>query len=70
MNKLQIIRQWQLAELLGVAKSTLYTWQDPHSPQFDKSFPKKIRLGHRSVGWLLKDVELWLQSKSQHNPNH
>lgn len=58
----QIIRLKELTEMLGLSKSTIYDKQDPKSPRFDSSFPQKVHLGARSVGYILKDIEEWLKS--------
>lgn len=71
MNEQQrVVRLPELAQYLAVSKSTIYSWTSPRSPQFDQSFPKKIRLGSRSVGWMLADVQFWLKSKQEINLNN
>lgn len=57
-----IIRLKELCKMLGLSKSTIYDKQDPKSPRFDSSFPQKVHLGARSVGYILEDVEAWLKS--------
>lgn len=58
----QIIRLKELCKMLGLSKSTIYDKQDPKSPRFDSSFPQKVHLGARSVGYILEDIEAWLKS--------
>lgn len=71
MGENQVLRIDQLTKLLGISKSTVYLWSCPQSPQFDPTFPKRIRLGRRSVGWMLKDVNAWLENKrNQNSVNH
>lgn len=62
----KIIRLNELTSLVGLSRSTIYDKQDPKSPRFDPTFPQKISLGARAVGWYQKEVEFWLDSmKSQ-----
>ena len=60
----KIIRLKQLVELLGVGRSTLYDWMNVHSPRYDPSFPRRIRLGKASVGWLLEEVVAWISQRA------
>ncbi|HDX8593526.1 TPA: AlpA family phage regulatory protein, partial [Aeromonas dhakensis] len=34
------------------------------------SFPKKISLGSRSVGWIFADVHAWLKNKQSNDLNN
>lgn len=71
MNEQQrVIRLPELVKFLSVSRSTIYSWTSSRSPQFDQSFPKKIRLGSRSVGWILADVHIWLKSKQNNDINN
>lgn len=68
-----IIRLKELCKMLGLSKSTIYDKQNPKSPRFDPSFPQKINLGARAVGWFFLEVEAWLNSmrnKSVLGGNH
>lgn len=68
MNEQQrVVRLPELTQFLSVSRSTIYSWTSPRSPQFDQTFPKKIRLGSRSVGWMLADIQSWLENKQAMN---
>ncbi len=56
----QVLRARQVAELLSIGKSTLYDWMNPRSPRYDPVFPKPVKLGMASVGWLAPEIEEWL----------
>jgi len=63
----QIIRLKELVAMTGLSRSTIYDKQNPKSPRFDPSFPQKISLGTRAVGWFQREVEAWLNSmKNKH----
>jgi len=59
----RILRIKQLSTIIGLARSTIYDRLNPNSPRHDPSFPKPIRLGMTSVGWLQTEVDQWIQSK-------
>ena len=58
-----VVRKPGLIELTGLSKSTLADIQNPRSPRFDRTFPAKVRLGARAVGWFFEDVLAWLKSR-------
>lgn len=59
----KILRQPELVQLTRLSRSTLADLQNPRSPRFDKTFPAKVRLGMRAVGWFFEDVVHWLNSR-------
>lgn len=59
-----ILRLPQLLQKIGICRSKVYSLLDASSRYYDKDFPKPIRLGLRSVGWNLAEVESWLQTQS------
>lgn len=62
-----VIRRRELAELLGISRSTTYLRENPSSPYFDPLFPKKIKLGgtSRAVGFLFADVLAYLEALTE-----
>jgi len=57
-----IIRLVSVIQLTGLSRSTIYDKQNPRSPRYDPTFPKKVTLGARAVGWYFGEVEAWLKS--------
>jgi prophage regulatory protein len=53
----RILRRRQVEAITGWARSTIY------QGIADGRFPRPIRLGGRSVGWLADEVEQWLQDR-------
>jgi len=54
------------AKKFAMSRTAFYDIQNPCSPRFDPTFPAvKIRLGARSVAWLLDPDELqtWFESR-------
>lgn len=59
-NDIKILRIKQLSEKLGIGCSTIYDWLNPGSPRYDPTFPKSVKLGLSSKGWLSNMVDDWL----------
>ena len=55
----KIYRVNKVLEKTGLPKSTLY------AKMKDGDFPRPIKLGKRAVGWKCKDVQNWLDAKSE-----
>ncbi|EJT0553125.1 AlpA family phage regulatory protein [Vibrio vulnificus] len=58
----RILRLKDIALLTGLSRSTIYDKQNPKSPRFDSTFPLKIQLGARAVGWREKEIIEWINS--------
>ena len=55
LEERRIVRREEVSKLTGIARATIY------KKVKDGSFPPPIRLGARSVGWRLSDIDDWLQ---------
>jgi prophage regulatory protein len=53
-EKLKINRLYQVTEITGLSRSTIYLRMK------NGEFPKPISLGGRAVGWLEGDIQAWL----------
>jgi len=63
----RIIRVKEFLTILGVSKSTFYTWQDKNSAYYKPNFPKKVSLGANSVGYFESDVNQYLNEIKKTN---
>ena len=54
-----ILRTANLQTYVGLSRTTI--WRLEKSGQF----PKRVRLGQNSVGWLKGDVDTWLESRKE-----
>ena len=54
MDNRRVLRLEEVCELVGLARSTIYAKMSAGA------FPHPIRLGTRSVGWRLSDIDAWL----------
>jgi len=59
----KVIRFRELVEMLGISKSSLFDKMNPQSPRYDESFPKRVHIGMKSVGWLEHEIEAWIKSR-------
>jgi prophage regulatory protein len=59
-----IVRGKDFRKNFGIPDSTRADWENPKSSRFDPTFPKKIKLGSRSVGYFYDEVIAWLSSRS------
>lgn len=59
----RLVRMREVQKKIGISRSTVYDWINPNSPRFDDSFPKPVRLGGNSVGWIDTELEDWLAEK-------
>ena len=56
----RIIRREEVTRLTGIARATLYKLIK------EGKFPAPLRLGERSVGWRLADIDTWLAAPERH----
>ncbi len=59
----RILREKSTLVVLGISHATLYDISNPASPRHDPSFPKRMRIGARSVGWFEHELIAWLESR-------
>ena len=58
---LAVLRLKQVMAKIGCSSaSSVYAKLDPGSSSFDPHFPKQIKLGASSVGWLEHELEDWI----------
>ncbi|MBV6325715.1 AlpA family transcriptional regulator [Duganella sp. HSC-15S17] len=62
-----ILRRKQVEARTGLSRSTIYDKMNPRSPRYDFTFPKQIRLGEHSVGWVESQIDAWLISRIRYS---
>jgi len=63
MQSKKIIRLPKVQQDTGQSRSSVYNKFNPKSPQYDPTFPKPIKLGARSIGWIESEVQDWIESR-------
>ncbi len=58
-----VLRRPQVSACTGLPTATLYDKLNPKSPRYDPTFPKQVKLGAKSVGWLQHEITAWLESR-------
>ena len=53
----KILRLPQVKEITGLSRSTIYLRMS------EGSFPKKIDLGARAIGWVSSEINQWIEEK-------
>ena len=53
-----ILRLKAVIRKTGLSRSSIYLYMK------DKAFPKPISLGQRSVGWIEKDINDWIETRT------
>ncbi|WP_250478876.1 MULTISPECIES: AlpA family phage regulatory protein [unclassified Caballeronia] len=61
----KILRLKGLKLKTGISGSSIYNKINPRNKYYDPSFPKPIRLGAGTVGWLEAEVDAWLEAQAQ-----
>lgn len=57
------IRAKDMLKETGIPNSTRADWEDPESPRFNSTFPKKHNFGKRTVYYLRAEVNAWMASR-------
>ncbi|WP_236201248.1 helix-turn-helix transcriptional regulator [Pseudomonas pseudonitroreducens] len=61
MGEYKILRIKQVSAVIGLSRSTIYDRMNPSSPRYDEKFPRPIRIGKSSVGWLESSLNEWIE---------
>ena len=61
--KSQVIRLGQVKAMTGLSRSTIYRFMSV------REFPKQIKLGPKSSGWLLDEGAAWIQNQINNRDN-
>lgn len=68
-GNLIVIRRNDVCKKLKISNSTLYNKLNRASSQYDPSFPKQVRLGASSVGWIESEIDDWVLSHRIESPS-
>lgn len=63
--KLTIIRIKAVMALINLSRSTIYDYLNTHSPRYDHTFPKPVKLGASAIGWVEHEVQAWINLRIQ-----
>ena len=54
MDKIRVLRLPEVCEITGLCRSSIYQMEA------ERRFPKRVKIGTRSVGWIESEVQTWL----------
>lgn len=57
----QILRLRDVCERLGVSKSTVYNWLDTQSQYYRANFPRPVRIGAASIGFVEQEIDAFIE---------
>jgi prophage regulatory protein len=57
---LTILRRKQVEARTGLSRSTIYEKMNRRSTRYDYMFPRPVRLGSDSVGWIEAEINAWI----------
>jgi prophage regulatory protein len=58
-----LISKKKLKEMVLYSYAHIDRLQDERSPYYDPSFPKKVKVGDNRIGFVLAEVEHYVQAK-------
>lgn len=61
----RVIRLRTCLDIIGLSRSTVFDISNPKSPRYDPTFPRRVRIGLRAVGWYEDEVYAWTASKQR-----
>ena len=61
----KILRMKTAAQRINSGVSTLYDWQNPNSPRYIPSFPKRIKIGHAASGILEEALDAYINERQK-----
>ncbi|MCD6615602.1 helix-turn-helix transcriptional regulator [Aeromonas veronii] len=59
----RVLRLKDVLYKLNIARSTQYDWMNERSPRYSPTFPKRVKIGQHSVGWLESEIDDWILSR-------
>lgn len=59
-----ILRLPELIKMLGISRSSVYLRLKKGTKYFEAGFPLPVRLGAKSVGWRLSEVQAYIEQLS------
>ena len=60
---IKVLRTPKAQQRLGISRAAIYEKQNPRSKYYDPTFPQRISLGGRTVGFIESEIEIWLVAR-------
>lgn len=62
---LRILKMREVLEITSLSRATHFAKLDKSSNSYDPGYPKPLKLGSRSVGYVEQEVIDWIQAKME-----
>ncbi|WP_410497709.1 helix-turn-helix transcriptional regulator [Chitinibacter sp. S2-10] len=60
---LQIVRPAEAQRITGLPRSVFYAKQKINDHLYDPTFPKSVKLGARARGYILQELQSWIEAR-------
>lgn len=64
-QKLRVIRLQEVLDLLSISRASHFSKLDNKSTSYDPTYPKPVKLGARSVGYVEHEVINWIEERME-----
>ena len=61
-ENLRVMRLREVMARTGLSRGTVYNKMNRNHRSYDSRFPRSIRLGIKSVGWIESEITFWILS--------
>jgi prophage regulatory protein len=61
----RILRAGEAIARTGLGRTTLYNRMNPAHPDYDPSFPKRVAIGRRAVGFRESEIDAWISRQTE-----
>lgn len=60
-----VLRLPEVKQKTGLSRSSIYAKSNPKSKLYDETFPKPIKLGVNTSGWIEQEINDWIYQRIQ-----
>ncbi len=57
----RLLRNKEVQKYIGISRTAIYNKLKEKSPYYDPEFPKPIQIGAKSIVWIEKEIEDYIQ---------
>ena len=62
-TRLRVLRTREVLEMTSLSRAAHFAKLDPKSKSYDPDYPRPLKLGARSVGYVEKEVLDWIKAR-------
>ena len=60
----QVLNITAVIGITALSRSTIYALINPKSDYYDPSFPKRVVISQKRIGWLAIEIHQWIEDKA------